>query len=165
MSKKTILILVSCCMVLGGCKKDGSTGHAGEPARDSTSPLVPGVEAQAKEPARDNTPKVLVPAADETVSYGSDTVTIDASHTDQGYFMVRYTGSNQKVKLQVETPKGDTYTYLLSQNQEYETFPFSGGDGGYSLTVLENVEGDMYSVAFSQDVEVGIEDEILSRSF
>ena len=159
MSKKTILILVSCCVFLGGCKGDSFADHAGEPARDSTSALVPAAEAQ--EPARDNTPNVMVPAADETVSYGTDTVTIDASHTDQGYFMVRYTGTNQKVKLQVETPGEDTYTYLLSQNQEYETFPLSGGDGSYTLTVLENVEGDMYSVAFSQDVDAAIEDEFL----
>lgn len=161
MSKKRILAAVLCCACLCGCKKDSPGGHAEEPVRDNTQTMIPAAEAQAKEPVRDSTPDVLVPAADGTTSYGSDTVTIDASHTDQGYVMVRYTGNNQKVKLQIETPKEDTYVYLLSQEQEYETFPLSRGDGGYTLTVLENVEGDMYSIAFSQDIEVTITDEFL----
>lgn len=161
MSQKTTLAIVLCCMCLCGCKKDSPGGRAEEPVRDNTQAAIPAAEAQAKGPVRDSTPDVLVPAADNTTSYGTDTVTIDASHTDQGYVMVRYTGSNQKVKLQIETPKEDTYTYLLSQEQEYETFPLSGGDGGYSLTVLENVEGDMYSIAFAQDIDVVIDDEFL----
>ncbi len=75
--------------------------------------------------------------------------------------MVCYTGSNPKVKLQITTPDDNTYTYLLSQDQEYETFPLPGGDGSYSLTVLENVEGDMYSIACSQEIEASLADEFL----
>ncbi|MCI8586151.1 MAG: transglutaminase domain-containing protein [Lachnospiraceae bacterium] len=161
MSQKIILAIVLCCLCLCGCKKDSPSGHAGGPVFDNSSAAIPAAEAQAKEPVRDSTPDVLVPAADGTTSYGSDTVTIDASHTDQGYVMVRYTGNNQKVKLQIETPKGDTYTYLLSQNHEYETFPLCAGNGNYSLTVLENVEGDMYSIAFAQDIDAVIDDEFL----
>lgn len=163
MSKKTILSIVLCCAILTGCKSDSSEAHATGSVQNSASSThsdAAEVQEDTRE-IRDSTPDVLVPAADGTDTYGTDIVTIDASHTDQGYIMVRYTGSNPKVKLQITTPDDITYTYLLSQNQEYETFPLSGGNGDYSLTILENLNGDMYSTAFSQDIQVSIADEFL----
>ncbi len=165
MSKKTILSIVLCCVLLTGCKSDSSEAQAaGSPSGSGVAGVFGGSSATREEPlqnVRDNTPQVLVPAADGTDASGTDTVTVDASHTDQGYVMVRYTGTNQKVKLQIETPEENTYTYLLSQEQEFETFPLPGGDGTYSLSVLENVQDDMYSVAFSNELQVTIEDEFL----
>lgn len=163
MSKKTILSIVLCCVILSGCKGNSSEAHATDSVRGSASGTRSDT-ADSREDTRDirdSTPNVLVPAADGTDTYGTDTVAIDASHTDQGYVMVCYTGNNQKVKLQITTPDDNTYTYLLSQDQEYETFPLPGGDGSYLLTVLENVDGDMYSTAFSQDIKVSIADEFL----
>ena len=166
MNKKTILSIVLCCAILSGCKSNGSEAHATGSVLESASSTLADTAVDSKSSedtreVRDSTPDVLVPAADGTDTYGTDTVTIDASHTDQGYVMVCYTGNNPKVKLQITTPDDTTYTYLLSQDQKYETFPLPGGDGSYSLTVLENVEGDMYSVAFSQDLQAGIADEFL----
>lgn len=150
MNKKTIsaviLLFVLCTVLFCGCT-GGDSNSA--PSSEDSGPL------------RDNTPHVLSPKADGTVSYGTDPVTIDASHTDQGYLMVRYSGSNPKVKLQIETPDGNTYTYLLAQKGKYETFPLSAGSGTYSLTVFENVSGDMYSTAFSQDVTAKVKSEFL----
>jgi hypothetical protein len=42
--------------------------------------------------SRDNTPVVLTGSADGTVTYGNDSVTVDASHTEEGYLM----GSNMR---------------------------------------------------------------------
>ena len=165
MSKKTILSIVLCCVLLTGCKSDSSEAQAaGSPDRGGVAGVFSDSSATREEPhqnIRDNTPHVLVPAADGTDTSGTDTVTVDASHTDQGYVMVRYTGSNSKVKLQIKTPEEVTYTYLLSQEQEFETFPLPGGDGAYSLSVLENVQDDMYSTAFSSELQVTVENEFL----
>ncbi len=162
MNIKAILSMVLCCAALSGCKSDSSQAPASSVHGSSSGIQSDAAEVQEDtRELRDSTPNVLIPAADGTDTYGTDAITIDASHTDQGYLMVRYTGDNPKVKLQIATPDDNTYTYLLSQEQKYETFPLSGGSGSYSLSVLENVEGDMYSVAFRQDIQVSIVDEFL----
>ena len=73
--------------------------------------------------SRDNTPVVLTGSADGTVTYGNDSVTVDASHTEEGYLMVSYSGSNSKVKLQITGSDEITYTYNLHDG--YETFPLT----------------------------------------
>lgn len=153
MNQKTIssliLLLVLSAIFCCGCGGGDTAALSSESSAADSGPF------------RDNTPNVLKPKADGSVSHGTDIVKIDASHTDQGYVMVRYSGSNSKVKLQVKTPDGSKYIYLLSQKGDYETFPLSSGSGSYSLTVYENVSGDMYSTAFSQDIQAEIEDEFL----
>lgn len=153
MNQKTIssliLLLVLSAIFCCGCG-DGDTAAS---SADSS--------AADSGPLRDDAPNVLEPKADGGVSHGTEIVKIDASHTDQGYVMVRYSGSDSKVKLQVKTPDDSKYTYLLSQKGEYEAFPLSSGNGHYSLNVFENVSGDMCSTAFSQDIQAEIKDEFL----
>lgn len=100
----------------------------------------------------------LLPAATGTVVYGNDTVSIDASNTSEGYIMILYQGSVDKVKLQVTTPDATTYSYTLNGGS-YEAFPLSGGNGNYHLDILEHAYDDMYAVAFSQDINVALNDE------
>lgn len=107
--------------------------------------------------ARDNTPIVLVGSADGNITYGNESVTIDASHTSDGYIMVSYTGSNPKVKLQITGTNGTTYTYNLHGG--YETFPLTSGSGAYSVAIFEHIEGTSYSTLFSQSLEVSIDNE------
>ncbi len=167
MHKKTILysilLLILCSILSSGCGNGGDSQAANRSNSSNNKSNKSKSEDNSKDsgPVRDNTPSVLVPSADGTISYGADLVTIDASHTDQGYAMVQYRGDNPKVKLQITTPEGTTYTYLLSHGGEFETFPLPGGSGAYNLTVLENVEGDMYSIAYAQDIDVQIADEFL----
>jgi hypothetical protein len=110
---------------------------------------------------RDPTPSVLVPAADGTVRYTSDCDEVDASHTNQGYVMVRYTGSCDQVRLQILAPTQETYTYYLSTQGQWETFPLTCGDGTYTVRILENVEEDSYAISQSQELEVALENEFL----
>lgn len=112
-------------------------------------------------PPRDTTPKVLVPEASGSTVFQQDTAIIDASNAPQGYFMVKYAGSVPKIKVQVKAPGSVTYTYQLSGGSSYQTFPLSAGDGGYQISVLENVEGDMYAVLLTADVSVALSDEFL----
>lgn len=90
----------------------------------------------------------LAPAASGTTVFGNEIVTIDASNTTEGYVMVCYQGTSEKVKLQITTPEAATYSYNL-RSGDYETFPLSGGSGDYEMKVLEHVRDDMYAVVFS----------------
>ena len=100
----------------------------------------------------------LIPEASGTVTSGNDFISIDSSNTAEGYFMVKYDGDADKVKLQLQAPDGETYIYNLAIGS-YEAFPFSAGDGDYHLDVLEHAYDDMYALAFSQDIEVALNDE------
>lgn len=104
---------------------------------------------------RDNTPVCLVPAADGITVYGNSYVTIDASHTEEGYIMASYSGSSSQVKLQLSGPDYMTYTYDLT-GHDYEVFPLSAGDGIYQIGVYENVEGNQYATVFSQELSIAI---------
>lgn len=100
----------------------------------------------------------LLPDASGSLTYGNDLVSIDASNTSDGYVMVRYGGTADKVKVQITIPDQTVYSYTVS-SREYETFPLSGGSGSYHLDVLEHAYDDMYALAFSQDISVDLKDE------
>lgn len=138
------LLIAIFCLLLGGCSGSSSASrkeHSGPP--------------------RDSTPKVLTPSADGVTVYQNDLASIDASNTSQGYVMVKYNGTNEKVKLQITCPDQSCYTYLISDRGAYDTFPLTAGNGSYALQVLENVAGDTYTVSLAQSINVSIEDEFL----
>lgn len=109
------------------------------------------------EERRKTVSEFLSPVASGTVTYGERDISIDASNTSEGYVMVKYSGSATKTKLQITTPEETVYSYNLRPGN-YETFPLSGGNGSYKITVLEHVRDDMYAIAFSQDFSVEISD-------
>ena len=138
------LLIAIFCLLLGGCSGSSSASrkeHSGPP--------------------RVSTPKVLTPSADGVTVYQNDFASIDASNTSQGYVMVKYNGTNEKVKLQITCPDQSCYTYLISDRGAYDTFPLTAGNGSYALQVLENVAGDTYTVSLTQSINVSIEDEFL----
>lgn len=138
------LLIAIFCLLLGGCSGSSSASrkeHSGPP--------------------RDSTPKVVTPSADGVTVYQNDLASIDASNTSQGYVMVKYNGTNEKVKLQITCPDQSCYTYLISDRGAYDTFPLTAGNGSYALQVLENVAGDTYTVSLAQSINVSIEDEFL----
>ena len=138
------LLISIFCLLLGGCSGSSSASrkeHSGPP--------------------RDSTPKVLTTSADGVTVYQNDFASIDASNTSQGYVMVKYNGTNEKVKLQITCPDQSCYTYLISDRGAYDTFPLTAGNGSYALQVLENVAGDTYTVSLAQSINVSIEDEFL----
>lgn len=138
------LLIAIFCLLLGGCSGSSSASR-----KEHSGPL------------RDSTPKVLTPSADGVNVYQNDFASIDASNTSQGYVMVKYNGTNEKVKLQITCPDQSCYTYLISDRGAYDTFPLTAGNGSYALQVLENVAGDTYTVSLAQSINVSIEDEFL----
>lgn len=94
--------------------------------------------------------------ASGTVTYGNSKVKIDASHTNDGYLMVKYSGRNSRIKVQITHDA--TYTYDLNARDAYEVFPLTEGDGSYSIKVFENISGNQYAQAFSQSIQVALSD-------
>lgn len=98
-----------------------------------------------------------MPDATGTVTYSGGGATIDASNTNNGYLMVKYTGSNQKIKVQIT--KGTTYTYDLNARNAFEVYPLTEGNGSYSIKVFENVSGNQYAQLLSQTISVSLSNE------
>ena len=82
---------------------------------------------------------IRTPSPDGTVTYGSGKVVVDASHTADGYVMIRYSGGAGRVKVRIT--KGIQYTYNLNTSGAYETFPLTEGNGTYTVSVFEQVQG------------------------
>lgn len=83
--------------------------------------------------------------------------TIDASNTSNGYVMIKYTGGQSRIKIQIA--KSTTYTYDLNARNTYEVFPFTEGNGTYSIKIFENVSGNQYAQVMSQNISVSLADE------
>ena len=101
-------------------------------------------------------PQVLTPQADGLKTFTADTAAIDISHTQEGYIMAKYTGSNAKPKLQLTGTYGITYAYSLYK--DYSTFPLTSGDGTYQVGVYENVSDDRYTTLLSETFSVTLTD-------
>lgn len=149
---KFILLPILLCMSLVFCSCGAENKQSGGDSATKQSE-----SSQDTKGSRDNTPVVLTGLADGTVTYGCESVTIDASHISEGYIMVSYTGTNEKVKLQITGPDEVVYTYDL--HGDYETFPLTAGSGSYTVGVFENIEGTSYSTLFTQTIDVKIDDE------
>lgn len=102
----------------------------------------------------------LLPETGETLVYQNEAALLDASYSVQGYLMMDYRGSSPKAKLQIKIPEGTVYSYPLKQGR-VRSFPLTGGNGLYQITVLEHAYDDLYAVAFTQEIEVTLEDEFL----
>ncbi|MEG1862401.1 MAG: transglutaminase-like domain-containing protein [Oscillospiraceae bacterium] len=110
-------------------------------------------------PLRDSTPTVRTPMADGLKQGKCKSAFVDYSHTDQGYFVANYSGDNHKVKLLLDGPDGVQYTYTLNGGDE--VFPLTAGDGRYTVSICENIEGINYSVILSVAFDVTLQSEFL----
>lgn len=107
-----------------------------------------------------STEPLLLPEASGTITFQGNGVTIDASHTDQGYVMVRCEPSEMRLKARISTDE-QTYYYDLPGGDAYSVFPLQMGDGVYTVRVMEQVENDLYAMRFGTDIDVRLGDETL----
>ncbi len=84
-------------------------------------------------------------------------MTVDASHTEDGYLQIRAQCGN---KLKLRISKGDiTYTYDLNGDNNYEVFPLQFGSGDYVCTLYENVKSNKFAKNAELSVSVALKDE------
>lgn len=114
-----IPLFLLCCVLLfaTGCTSSDSGSGNTQTATAEKS------DTQDAQGTRDATPQVLTAQASGEVTYGSDLVTLDASHTSDGYVMLRYSGNNEKVKVQVTLPDSTEYTYPVTASEDYFVYP------------------------------------------
>lgn len=149
----------------GGCsnRASGAVSKVQEPAKAQSRAETqdPGESQKPTGTQRTTLQECLVPEASGDLVYGDGTVSIDASHTSEGYVMVRYQGDLDMARLQFTAPGiSDEYSYILSPG-DYETFPLPGGNGTYHLDIYEPARDGLYALIFSQDIEAEIRDEFL----
>lgn len=101
--------------------------------------------------------EVNTPEASGTIVYKGNGVTIDTSHTEDGYVMVKCEGIKEHVKIRVILGE-QIYTYDLNTEGRYEVFPLQMGNGQYEVRVFKQVEGTTYSPVYDTQFEVNMPD-------
>ena len=105
--------------------------------------------------------KIFLPEATGKVTEEHEGVKLDLSNTNQGYFMVAYSGSADKLLIQVEGSDNIPYRYYFDPDGKYSALPLTAGNGNYAVTAYENVGDNRYAVIFTKTVEVTLENEAL----
>ena len=102
----------------------------------------------------------LYPQANGSVVLTDNGTTMDASHADQGYVMIKHKSTSKALKLRIMM--GDsTYTYDLASDGQFETFPLTFGSGDYIISVFQQVSGKRYTNDSSLKLSVQLADETL----
>jgi len=130
-------------------------------ASESAAPDAAGTDsanAQTVAAEPEETKPILLPEASGTVVYEGAGVTIDASHTDQGYVMIRCEPGEKRLKARIATSI-QTYYYDLPGGTAYSVYPLQMGDDAYTVRVMEQVEDDLYALRFGVEIDVKLADE------
>jgi len=122
-------------------------------AMDFASEMIPLTEAPAVS-------ALLMPAASGTLVKVNQKAEIDYSNTADGYVMIKFLQNTTKnLKVRVTGPKTGNYDYNLKPGGVYEVFPLSDGNGSYTISVFEQIDGNRYANANSVTVDVKLKDE------
>lgn len=165
MSLKTwpvLFMIALCCMA--GCQRTVPEEQNSQESLqefqedDSPTPPIQG-EFQVIEPGSlyKGAIEIAIPEASGTIIYEGNGVTIDASHTEDGYIMVKSQESESRLKARV-TLGEDFYTYDLRADEEYEVYPLQMGNGSYEVQIYQQVEGTSYSPIYHTGVTVEMPD-------
>lgn len=99
----------------------------------------------------------LWPEASGQNTKKNGSLTVDFSHADDGYIMVRAEASKKKLKMRIT--RGDTvFTYDLNGSGEYEVFPLQLGSGSYKCSLYKNVKGKKYTTEGSVSFKASMAD-------
>ena len=138
-----LALLLSACSSSG---KPSSTQEYPTPIEETPAPTLAGIH---------------LPEASGNVILGDDLIQIDASHTDQGYIMVKTLRfDHRRLKLKI-IKDGEEYPYDIDQDGNYITYPLTLGSGQYEIRGYENIEGSRYAVLFKQTFDVRLSEETL----
>ncbi len=170
MKKQTILMqklmavcLLSAGLILGGCGSDDGGGGgfplpSSSSSENSSASTSSTSSAVVEEGGRATVHDFLMPEAPGQEVLGNETISLDISNTSEGYLTLTYTGGADKVQVQITYPDGTMYPYPLNLGAP-RVFPLTGGSGSYKVDVLEHVSDNMYSLGYSDNISVSINDE------
>ena len=138
-----LILVMSAAFIVSGCGDSGGTGGG----------------SGGSSGGRETCTTVLSPEASGGDVRSAGSAALDVSNTSEGYLMVKYSGSAEKIKIQITGPDGNIYTYT-SKKGDYQTFPLTAGNGSYRVEILENISGTIYNMVASESVSVSISDEL-----
>lgn len=98
------------------------------------------------------------PEASGEKRYEKGGLTVDASHAEDGYIMARAAVGDKRLKIRI-SHDGENCTYDLNNHGEFETFPLSMGNGGYTISLYKNVQGNKYTREGAAEFSVEMTDE------
>ena len=103
---------------------------------------------------------ISMPTASGTSVKKNNKSEIDYSNIKDGYVMVRFMQTTSKqLRVIIKGPTAAQYTYTLKSNGDFEVYPLSDGNGSYTVTVYEQIDGTKYSTANSASFSVTLKDE------
>ena len=154
-SRKKIIagaLLLAAVLALSSCGTEAE-------AQGYTAPEAAVSDEERQEYLRSSLEAMAMPPSDGAASASNDYISIDISGANQGCFSVDCSRvGSRKLKLGV-TKDGETYYYNLFESAEPVYFPFQLGDGYYTITVYEHIEGARYSPELSCEAAVSLENE------
>ena len=90
----------------------------------------------------------------ETSSEPGENV-IDYSNASEGYVMLKSSGAG-KIKAYITAPNGINYQYDFESNGNFIVCPLQGGNGNYTIQIMENVSGSSYRSLIKVETNVSI---------
>ena len=158
--KRIIPIFILICLILGCTSREKSVSVQGE--TESPQLQIPvAVEREAENLREEPSPAVsivLQPEASGEKTERCDVAEVDYSHTEDGYFLVRYFGeTDSRLKVLLKGPS-TIYNYDLPQGQ-WAVFPLSDGDGSYQVGIYRNTAGSQYATVMTTVFPVTLQDE------
>ena len=136
------------------------------PSASSPTPTTKEEEREPDLPLRSSTPIILttVASGEDVVQSADGAATIDTSHINEGYVMVKYSGANTQPMIQIAQISDSgkpSYNYHIQDFGQFGTYPLSLGNGEYIIKVLEWVSGKDYYSILEKVVTVTIDNEFL----
>ncbi len=86
-------------------------------------------------------------------------VTVDYTNASLGYVCVKHASTDRRVKVRISR-SGETDTYDLASDGEYDVFPLKHGSGTYTISVYINVSGVNYAQEFGKSIKVKMDDDM-----
>jgi len=98
---------------------------------------------------------IPIPVASGVNVERCDRVTIDYSNTHDGYVIILHDNIvASELRVVVKAPHDETYIYILRDGGTAEVIPLAEGNGEYTISVFEHVEGDQYKQLNSITIDV-----------
>ena len=158
LKRGSIFLLV---FFLVGCGASGSDRSAERKAEEQKTEVQLEVQGTVDIPNYYHKGNLFLPQANGKVTEKQEGVSLDLSHTDQGYFMVAYKGSADKLMVQVEGSDNIPYRYYFEPDGHYNALPLTAGNGNYAVSAYENVGDNRYALVFTKTVDVVLANEVL----
>lgn len=163
LKRGSIFLLVFCLVGCGAFGSDRSAERksAERKTKEQKTEVQLEVQGTVDIPNYYHKGNLFLPQADGKVTEEQEGVSLDLSHTDQGYFMVAYKGSADKLMVQVEGSDNIPYRYYFESDGHYNALPLTAGNGNYAVSAYENVGDNRYALVFTKTVDVVLANEVL----